>query len=237
MACCFSEPSHTQDIVIVNASDASDTRRETHRHRHTRRETYTHRHTDRETDRDSETEGDRHTALNKSSAAQCNVAHDCACSPHAHVCLHRHVRSQVCQFMCQKRKLSVHVSEEESVATGCLCVLVPFPPLSSRRCEVDKYYLKEYSFFPNALCGHLPILTKHPKKPFSQREFSFLEDIQIILQVVQKSTVEQIVVPVGDSTCASAAHPRTNFGAGCKFPFATDHGRNSIFHVRIRIVP
>ena len=36
------------------------------------------------------------TALNKSSAAQCNVARDCACSPHAHVCLRRHVRSQVC---------------------------------------------------------------------------------------------------------------------------------------------
>ena len=106
------------------------------------------------------------------------------------------------------------------MATGCLCVLVPFSPLSSRRCEVDKYYLKkEYSFFPSALCGYLPIITKHPTKPFSQREFSFLEVIQIILQVVQNRTVEQVVVPVGDSTCASRAHPRTNFGAGCRYPF------------------
>ena len=75
---------------------------------------------------------------------------------------------------CALSSLTVPLSEEESVATGCLCVLVPFPPLSSRRSEDDKYYLKkEYSFLPSSLCGHLPFLTKHPRKPFSQREFSF----------------------------------------------------------------
>ena len=30
----------------------------------------------------------------------------------------------------------------------------------------------------------------------------------------------------GDSTCASGARPRTNSGAGCSYPFATDHGGN-----------
>ena len=30
----------------------------------------------------------------------------------------------------------------------------------------------------------------------------------------------------GDSICASGAHPRTNCGAGCSYPFATDHGGN-----------
>ena len=38
-----------------------------------------------------------HTALNKCSAAQCNVARDCACSPHAHVCRRRHALSSLCQ--------------------------------------------------------------------------------------------------------------------------------------------
>ena len=37
-----------------------------------------------------------------------------------------------------------------------------------------------------------------------------------------------------DSTCASGAHPRTNCGAGCRYPFATDHGGNAVFfHVRV----
>ena len=36
---------------------------------------------------------------------------------------------------------------------------------------------------------------------------------------------DEIVVPVGDSTCASGAHPRTNFGAGCRYPFATRQNR------------
>ena len=41
----------------------------------------------------------------------------------------------------------------------------------------------------------------------------------------------------GDSTCASGAHPRTNCGAGCKYPIATDLGGNAVFfHVRVRIV-
>ena len=112
------------------------------------------------------------------------------------------------------------------MATGCFCVLVPFPPLSSRRCEVDKYYLKKvYSFLPSALCGHLPILTKHPRKPFSQREFSFT---YLSYLLTSYRTVVQIV-PVGDSTCASGAHPRTNCGAGCRYPFATDHGGNAVF--------
>ena len=30
----------------------------------------------------------------------------------------------------------------------------------------------------------------------------------------------------GDSTCASGAHPRTNSGAGCSYPFATVLGGN-----------
>ena len=30
----------------------------------------------------------------------------------------------------------------------------------------------------------------------------------------------------GDSTCSSGAHPRTNSGAGCSYPLATDHGGN-----------
>ena len=65
-----------------------------------------------------------------------------------------------------------------------------------------------------------------------------LEVMQIILQVVQNRTVEQIVVPVGESTCALIAHPRMNCGAGCRYPVATDHGGNSVFfHVRVRIVP
>ena len=78
-----------------------------------------------------------------------------------------------------------------------------------------------------------------------------MEVMQFILQeFVQKRTVEQIVVPVGhgvevyllqkelaekvdkmraedsggDSTCASGAHPRTNCGADCRYPFATDLG-------------
>ena len=72
-----------------------------------------------------------------------------------------------------------------------------------------------------------------------------MEVVQIILQeFVQNRTVEQIIVPVGhgvevyllpqeldetlaklraedgggDSTCASGAHPRTNCGAGCRYP-------------------
>ena len=43
----------------------------------------------------------------------------------------------------------------------------------------------------------------------------------------------------GDLTCASEAHPRTRCGAGCRYPFATDHGGNVesvFFHVRVRIV-
>ena len=35
------------------------------------------------------------TALNKSSAAQRDVARDCACSPHAHVCRRRHALSNL----------------------------------------------------------------------------------------------------------------------------------------------
>ena len=44
----------------------------------------------------------------------------------------------------------VQLSEEDqSVATGCLCVTSALSSLA-HRCEVDKYYLKkEYSFFPS----------------------------------------------------------------------------------------
>ena len=117
-----------------------------------------------------------------------------------------------------------------------------FPPLSSRHCEVDKYYLKkEYSFFPSALCGHFPMLTKHPRKPFSQRELSLptyliysllavrwngsssLLVIQLVPQErIQERIAEQVVVDIPltqimkemlfSSTYASESYRRTDRG-------------------------
>ena len=107
------------------------------------------------------------------------LTHECCTAPHREVgtCTHSYIHTVIHSYIrtfihlyirtfahsyirtfwlktCALSSLTVPLSEEESVATGCLCVLVPFPPFSSRRCEVDKYSLKkEYSFFPSALCG------------------------------------------------------------------------------------
>ena len=88
----------------------------TYVHIHIRTHTYTYIHI--------HTHTYTHTALNKSSAAQRNVARDCACSPHAHVCRRRHALSN----------LTVHLSEEESVALrpSALSSLV-VPPLRGRQ--------------------------------------------------------------------------------------------------------
>ena len=128
--------STAQTLCTVNTHKHIQTHTNTHKHTHkhakTRKNTQTHTNTHRNTHRNTHTQThtQTHTALNKSSAAQLNVARDCACSPHAHVCLRRHVRSHVCRA---------------SAPTGGL--LCPIFPCSFRR-YVDEH--GSYSVFTPA---------------------------------------------------------------------------------------